>query len=215
MDIVLSEARKRDMKIWILDDKHFPTGYANGLIEQHPERKKQYIACTTVDIYGASRPLSLNIQRMLKPTIGFWEIGNPVDYAEQAKNTLVTAVALRYEEGCVFHEDVVDLTDLCRDGKVTFKLKHGMNRAFKDCHISFDCKVLIRFYLHYSDHKDALDPDNVYIKPILDEIAMRFLRDDGPEQVSVMIDGCVDGRNLVEVSVIPGQIPALLSGSPG
>lgn len=40
MDIVLDEARRRDMKIWILDDKHFPTGYANGLIEQHPERKK-------------------------------------------------------------------------------------------------------------------------------------------------------------------------------
>ena len=112
MDIVLDEAKKRDMKIWILDDKHFPTGYANGLIEQHPERKKQYIACTTVDIYGASRPLTLNIQRMLKPTIGFWEIGNPVDYAEQARNTLVAAVALRYEEGHVFHEEVVDLTDL-------------------------------------------------------------------------------------------------------
>ena len=28
MDIVLDEARKRDMKVWILDDKHFPTGYA-------------------------------------------------------------------------------------------------------------------------------------------------------------------------------------------
>ena len=129
MDIVLDEARKRDMKIWILDDKHFPTGYANGLIKQHPERKKQYIACTTVDIYGASRPLTLNIQRMLKPTIGFWEIGNPVDYAEQAKNTLVAAVALRYEEGCVFHEDVVDLTDLCREGKVTFKLPEGQWRV--------------------------------------------------------------------------------------
>lgn len=30
MDIVLDEARKRDMKVWILDDSHFPTGYANG-----------------------------------------------------------------------------------------------------------------------------------------------------------------------------------------
>ena len=128
MDIVLDEARKRDMKIWILDDKHFPTGYANGLIEQHPERKKQYIACTTVDIYGTSRPLTLNVQRMLKPTIGFWEIGNPVDYAEQARNTLVSAVALRYEEGHVFHEDMVDLTDLCKDGRASFQLPEGQWR---------------------------------------------------------------------------------------
>lgn len=33
MDVILDEARKRDMKVWILDDSHFPTGYANGAIE--------------------------------------------------------------------------------------------------------------------------------------------------------------------------------------
>ncbi|MCI6465667.1 MAG: hypothetical protein MSA90_09395 [Faecalicatena sp.] len=30
MDIILDEARKRGMKVWILDDSHFPTGYAGG-----------------------------------------------------------------------------------------------------------------------------------------------------------------------------------------
>lgn len=29
-DIILDEARKRNMKVWILDDSHLPTGYANG-----------------------------------------------------------------------------------------------------------------------------------------------------------------------------------------
>lgn len=33
MDIILDEARKRDMKVWILDDSHFPTGYANGALQ--------------------------------------------------------------------------------------------------------------------------------------------------------------------------------------
>ena len=55
MDIVLEEAKKRDLRIWILDDKHFPTGYANGLIEtKYPERRKQYLACTVADVFGAS-----------------------------------------------------------------------------------------------------------------------------------------------------------------
>ena len=37
MDVILDEARKRDMKVWILDDRHFPTGFANGLIpEKYP-----------------------------------------------------------------------------------------------------------------------------------------------------------------------------------
>ena len=34
MDIILEEARKRKMKVWILDDSHFPTGYCNGKIEE-------------------------------------------------------------------------------------------------------------------------------------------------------------------------------------
>lgn len=37
MDVILDEARKRSMKIWILDDSHFPTGYANGAMKEQPD----------------------------------------------------------------------------------------------------------------------------------------------------------------------------------
>ncbi len=130
MDIVLDEARRRGMKVWILDDKHFPTGYAAGLIEtKYPERRKRYINCTTADIFGPSRPLTLNVGRMLKPTIGFWQIGDPVDYAEQAKNTLLAAVALRFDEGDTFREEAVDLTDRCENGVLRFTLPEGRWRV--------------------------------------------------------------------------------------
>ncbi|MDY4221008.1 MAG: hypothetical protein SOX71_00690 [Candidatus Faecousia sp.] len=36
MDIILDEAEKRGMKVWILDDKHFPTGFAAGAAEKAP-----------------------------------------------------------------------------------------------------------------------------------------------------------------------------------
>ncbi|MCR5136133.1 MAG: glycoside hydrolase family 2 [Oscillospiraceae bacterium] len=131
MDIVLDEARKRDLRVWILDDRHFPTGYANGLIEtKYPERKKQYLACTVADVFGASRQLTLNVGRMLKPSIGFWEIGNPVDCAERANNRLLALTALRFEEGRRFHEDAVDLTG-CVDGQgfARFTLPEGAWRV--------------------------------------------------------------------------------------
>ena len=32
LDIIIDEARKLDMKLWILDDSHFPTGYCNGAL---------------------------------------------------------------------------------------------------------------------------------------------------------------------------------------
>lgn len=130
MDIVIDEAKKRDMKIWILDDKHFPTGYANGLIEKkYPERKKQYIACTTADIFGGQHQLTLNVTRMLKPTIGFWEIGLPADYEERAKNSLISIVAARFEDGNNFKEDIIDLTDTFDGTNATFNLPQGQWRV--------------------------------------------------------------------------------------
>ncbi len=36
METVLSEAKANGMKVWILDDSHFPTGYANGAVKEAP-----------------------------------------------------------------------------------------------------------------------------------------------------------------------------------
>ncbi len=131
MDIVIDEAKKRDMQIWILDDKHFPTGYANGLIEKkYPERKKLYLAHTTADIYGGQHQRTLNVSRMLKPNIGYWQIGDPVDYAERANNKLYAILAVRLSEGNVFAEDVVNLTDTFDGTYAKFTLPEGQWRVF-------------------------------------------------------------------------------------
>ena len=36
MDVILDEARSRQMKVWILDDSHFPTGFCNGALNKEP-----------------------------------------------------------------------------------------------------------------------------------------------------------------------------------
>ena len=52
-DIILEECKKREMKIWILDDSHFPTGYANGRIKKdYPQYLKTYIDIRRYDIHG-------------------------------------------------------------------------------------------------------------------------------------------------------------------
>ena len=128
MDIVIDEAKKRDMKIWILDDKHFPTGYANGLIEKISG--KLYINCTTADVFGSSHKLTLNISRMLKPTIGYWEIGKPVNEEERKNNRMLAIVAVRFYEGDVFTEEVIDLTDTFDGTFATFELPEGQWRVY-------------------------------------------------------------------------------------
>ena len=53
MDIILAECEKRDMKVWILDDKHFPTGYANGLIaKKYPHLRQWTLIERHVDVMG-------------------------------------------------------------------------------------------------------------------------------------------------------------------
>ena len=46
MDVILDEARARGMRVWILDDSHFPTGFANGAVRTAPETLcRQSIFC--------------------------------------------------------------------------------------------------------------------------------------------------------------------------
>ncbi len=52
MDVILEEAKKRSMRVWILDDAHFPTGYANGRVEDHPYAGKRYLDCSHIDVPG-------------------------------------------------------------------------------------------------------------------------------------------------------------------
>lgn len=131
LGIVVNEAKKHDMKIWILDDKHFPTGYANGLIkEKYPERKKVYIASSKADIYGKSKLITLNVRRMLKPSIGYWEIGKKADEEERCKNKLLAVLAVKCAENMEVHEESINLMEYFDGENVTFQIPDGAWRIY-------------------------------------------------------------------------------------
>ena len=53
MDLILAEAEQRGMKVWVLDDNHFPTGNANGLIaKRYPELRNWQLVERHVDVMG-------------------------------------------------------------------------------------------------------------------------------------------------------------------
>ena len=53
MDIILAEAKKRDMQVWLLDDDKFPTGHATGLIsKKYPHLRQWNLMETHVDVAG-------------------------------------------------------------------------------------------------------------------------------------------------------------------
>lgn len=64
MDVILDEARKQDMKVWILDDSHFPTGFANdGLKNKPDELCRQNIFLAEKRFKGKARLLKLDLRR--------------------------------------------------------------------------------------------------------------------------------------------------------
>lgn len=66
MQVILDEARRRDMRVWILDDSHFPTGYANGAVEKAPvELRRQSVYTYSRQVIGKSY-VSIDLNRARK-----------------------------------------------------------------------------------------------------------------------------------------------------
>lgn len=50
LDVIFDEAKKRNMKVWILDDSHFPSGFSNGALKgKYPELHRQFVTYKKLD----------------------------------------------------------------------------------------------------------------------------------------------------------------------
>lgn len=117
LDFIMAEARKRTMRVWILDDDKFPTGHANGAFETtYPERSKCYLAERHMDIMGPCRNHAVLVENFLG-----------------ADGTMLGILAFPKPDGdslAVSSEGVIDLTGQYQDGFVYFDLPEGAYRLF-------------------------------------------------------------------------------------
>ena len=87
MRFVIDECKQLGLKLWILDDAHFPTGFANGAVEEAvPELRKIVLTHRTFDIVGPTSAASIALANMLDKTerfygVTFMQDGSPVDVA--------------------------------------------------------------------------------------------------------------------------------------
>lgn len=126
MDIILDEARHRGMKVWILDDSHFPTGYANGALEDAPaELCRQSICACRNDFDGGERRIALNVGEQVPPPftpVGLeamvWPTLPPQRHFEDDRVLSVTARNRDTNE-------TLDLTGLAKDGVLSWDKPDG------------------------------------------------------------------------------------------
>lgn len=100
---ILDECKKRGMKMWLLDDSHFPTGFANGEVKKnYPELQKKYLCLKTYDFTG--------------PINGSGAI---LKYALRSPDDLVLGVYLQKQTGFeqVDVSQTIDVTDSLRTVK--------------------------------------------------------------------------------------------------
>lgn len=134
MDIILEEARDREMKVWILDDAHFPTGYANGaLLEADPSLCKQYLFFSRSDICGPMPQATLNVDAVARfrqdmpPPMSFF-----MGSAKQRvfdDDSLLAVVAGRVGRKNQM-DSLLDLTPLVRDGVLYWDVPQGYWKVF-------------------------------------------------------------------------------------
>ena len=97
MDTVLSECKKRDMGVWILDDEHFPTGYAAGKAAD-TERAVRYITEFHLDIPGPEKGAGI----LLK-------LPEPYQNHEKPNKVLAVAAARRIKGADMNHATYINL----------------------------------------------------------------------------------------------------------
>ena len=104
------------MKVWVLDDKHFPTGYANGEYEKQPVKAKIYLREFHMDLCGPARQSTVLIEHALK----------------EPEEILAVWLYRRHdrETSQLIAENAENLTSSYQDGMVQLNLEKGLYRLF-------------------------------------------------------------------------------------
>lgn len=71
---IIGECKRLGLKIWLLDDAHFPTGYANGALEGEgvdPALKKTVLKHRTVTVVGPQPSTTIKLGNLMDPTERF------------------------------------------------------------------------------------------------------------------------------------------------
>ena len=171
MDIIIDEAKKLDMKIWILDDSHFPTGFANGAVKKAPlELHRQSIVSAHKKFKGKAKGITINLTKIFPPKIKtdnvaavgamkFMSKGAPT--FDDDRILSVTAVDEKGELTDIQFEN----TGIVRWGKpagnydiyVTgFTRNLGIHREYINMMSEESCRILIDevYEKHYEHYKD-------------------------------------------------------------
>lgn len=116
LDVIVAEARRLGMQVWIFDDRQYPTGFANGAIrDAYPDRGKRFLRRERIEAVGPMSGASFRVSAWSAPG-----------------ETLLAVVSGRLadEDGRLDPESLADVTPSVNDGVLYWDVPPGRWRVF-------------------------------------------------------------------------------------
>ena len=129
MDIMLDEAKKLDMRMWILDDSHFPTGYAAGTMQDAPEELcRQSLVYQTLSCPASGECMEVYLTQFANPPAFQPSLmeRNVIDWARVRKyddDRLIGVVALK--KGGNTRDGLLDFSAAISQKTLRFQVPEG------------------------------------------------------------------------------------------
>jgi len=156
LSIILDEARKYSMQVWILDDSHFPTGYANGAMKNAPEElSRQGICYYGKKLKGRKKEVRINVNKFLNKkndyssilSIAFNKANQPMVFSE---DYIFSITAIHKKNS---GDIQIDLMPYFEDGVLTWNKPEG-EFLLSICKISRNCGFH-RDYINMMDEQSC------------------------------------------------------------
>jgi len=150
MDVIMDEARKRGMKIWVFDDDHFPTGHAAGKFKHASrELRRLFIKEHHIDVFGPMKGASIPV----KAPITGWQM------ADESGNRFIGAAAYGRHPGTgeLVEGSGVDLSSRVSGDLLRWDIPPGFWRIF------FMSETPTGGTEHEKDYMNPIVPESVRV----------------------------------------------------
>lgn len=160
--LILDTCKSLGMKLWILDDKHFPSGYANGVFEKE-ENKHLRAACIRARRVDMAGPVRFGCVLADQ-------------FKELPDDIVIGAVACkRTDDGSTFDGTCIDVSKSYYQGKVYFDLPEGLWSVVILLQSSADMPPANRVY----GNKFCPEATDLYIEEVYEGHYKRFSEEFG------------------------------------
>ena len=164
-EFILKTAKALDMRVWLLDDKHYPTGYANGYLQadEYAHLRKILIRERQTDVLGPCKMAKIMVGQQINEELGE-EIINVIAYKHTGTDELLNP------------NTAINLTDRISDGIVYWHIPEGVWRVCTTIKTTAKCEFDDRFvyYIDMLNKESCMAMINAVYQPHFEKFGSYF-----------------------------------------